>query len=780
MYLEVLNFDKACEYYSEIFQNDNKDIKSNFDLSLISLLHKEYRLGFKRYESRLLLESYRAFLPIKYPKKLQDLKNKTVFVFHEQGLGDTLQFIRFIDNLYKYTNKISIYVQNSLRTLLQESFPKYNFVSDDYKHIQYDFVIPLISIPYLLDMNIIKPINKYVFTKKINVKKFKQNIKLNKNIYNIGICWQGQSENTRDKYRSIPYEKIKSLFNISKEKIQFYSLQKDFRVQDENIIDLGLYFDDFTDTAIAIESMDLIITVDTSIVHLAGSLGKKTWLLLPYLPDWRWGLNENSTDWYKKVTIFRQKNRLDWAEVLLNIKYQLKKKVDLQNININEEIKYTLNLEEKKLYNQALSINKKLIKIDPLNYEVLYNMGNILSLQDDFLGAIKEYKKALLLKQDFIFCLNNISNCFQRLRRFDEAKYYLLQAIRINPNIPMVLDNYASLLKDMHNYQEAELFYNKAIRCDKTHISAHHNLGLLYILQGKFIQGWVEYEWRLKKEDYIKFNSRFTKNIWTGEDLTSKVLLISMEQGFGDCIQFIRYVLLIKKQFNAKKIIVTVSAPLIKLFQTITEIDTIFNLKDEIPKYDYYIPIMNLAKVFNTDITNVPTFKKYLKIDSKMNKFIKDGKKINIGFVWSGSNTHNSNLTRDIQLKLFKKIFTIKEGKFYSLQVDTKEDESKYFEKYNITDMGKSFNNFHDTASVIKYLDLVITIDTSVAHLSASLGVKTWVLLSSNPSFLWMNKGKKSLWYPSMYLFRQEVNQSWKELFVDVENKLKKFIKKKI
>ena len=139
--------------------------------------------------------------------------------------------------------------------------------------------------------------------------------------------------------------------------------------------------------------------------------------------------------------------------------------------------------------------------------------------------AITKYKKALLIKQDFIYALNNIANCFQRLRKYNEAKKYYLQAIKINPNVPILLDNYASVLKDMHNYHEAELYYKKAIRCDKTYVSAHYNLGLLYILQGEFLCGWTEYEWRLKKEDYIKFNSRFIKNIWIQEPIFLKQIL---------------------------------------------------------------------------------------------------------------------------------------------------------------------------------------------------------------------------------------------------------------
>lgn len=331
-YLELKDFNKAIFFYSKLIYLKADFIQAHFDKAIAYFFTNNFIDGFKEYEYRLNFEIFKKPLPIKYPEKLKEFKNKKVLVFHEQGFGDTINFIAYLKELSKYTKDIDVLVQTPLKKLLQSSFKKYSII-DTISKENYDFVIPLLSIPYIFKYSSFQPKKKYLDIPIQDTHIFKSTYKIEKSNLNIGICWQGTMHNTRDKYRSIDIKQFESFFNLStKQRIKFYSLQKDIRINDNRVVDIAKDFKSFYDTATAIKSLDLVITVDTSIVHLAGALGVKTFLLLPYLPDFRWGLNSNKSNFYKSVKIFRQEERFNWQKPIDLVKKELYKKLKINNI----------------------------------------------------------------------------------------------------------------------------------------------------------------------------------------------------------------------------------------------------------------------------------------------------------------------------------------------------------------------------------------------------------------------------------------------------------------
>lgn len=796
-YLEIQDFKNAKKYYRLTLAKFDDNYQSAFDLSSILLLEEKFISGFTLYENRIKLPSYIKPCTLTYPTHNLNISSKKILIYSEQGYGDTIQFCRFLSFFGKSTN-INMIIQEPLKRLLEYNFPKIKFIShENFDCSEFKYIFSILSIPYITKIKTIPKIKKYLHAKDKNI--------LNINKIKIGICWQGEKQNSRDKYRSINFEIFSNILNLVNSKIIFYSLQKDIVISHPNLINLGQNFNDFMDTANYISALDIVITVDTSIAHLSGALGIKTFLLIPYLPDWRWGKKSTTTKWYPSITIFRQSAKYDWDLPILQIKQTLSKTYALKNIDVKNEILTAIETNRQGQYKKALKMFQILIDLSPtfyelylglglsylnlqkydlaLNafeyctehnpnlYEAYYNIGNIYRSKRQTELAISYYNKALELKNDFIECLNNLANCYQLMEKFEIANFFYQKALNINSNIPILLDNYASLLKDTKEFEKAEITYQKALEIDSTNENIHCNYGLLLILQGKYLDGWKHYEYRLKRDDFKKFNDKYI-NIWNGNtNLNSKILLIVCEQGFGDNIQFIRFVNVIQQRYNNCKINIITFKPLKKLFKTVKAINQVYDFNDELKNYDYYIPIMSFPYILQLTLQTIPSYTDIFQIKNEKFSYLKDNANFKIGFVWAGSKTHNSNANRDISLSHFLPIFTMPKCTFYSLQVGNESNKLKMLSDSSIINLGEKFNNFYDTASAILYMDLVITIDTSVSHLAGSLGIQTFVLIPSRPGFLWMSDVNFSHWYQNMKLFRNDGN-NWNKVIEEVKSEV--------
>ena len=310
-----------------------------FNLSLIQMLKGDYKSGLKNYEFRFLQNKSIILHAKPKIKRIADKKiekNKKLLVISEQGLGDTLQFMRYIPYLRSQGLDVLFSAQKQLHSLIKASDIDLNPLTQDQTNIvSGDQWIPLLSIPKYLDLSPNNPIitNRYIFSTKKLINKWRSKLIHEKRPI-IGINWQGNpnAEKGSQEGRSIPLE----IFSIlaKNNNLNFLSLQKGFGSQQldecsfrgdfvscQSEIDLTW---DFLENAAIIENCDLIITSDTSIAHLAGGLGKKSWLLLKDIPDWRWGLRGKSTFWYSSMKLFRQTVKHDWPEVMNKVLNELK------------------------------------------------------------------------------------------------------------------------------------------------------------------------------------------------------------------------------------------------------------------------------------------------------------------------------------------------------------------------------------------------------------------------------------------------------------------------
>ena len=319
----------AEEFYIKFLRLSPEDPTAKLNLACLLLLRQDYENGLELYENRYDVDFYLKPEKKELPKPLftsdKNNKDKIVYVYYEQGFGDTLNFARYLPVLADMVKQVIFKSQKALYELIKDNFPNIKVISDDINdsQLKYDCHISLVSLLKELKIsknNIISP-NGYLkpYGYKINMDLEElfsfEGIK-------IGLCWNtGLAVNNRN----IPFDKLKSIIDFSKNRI--YSLQKGLgleQIDTEEIIRLDPYLNSFYDTAGFIERMDLIITVDTAVAHIAAAMNKPVYVLLNAVPDWRWGLDAETTPWYSSVGLIRQDYPNDWDSVIKKLAYKFK------------------------------------------------------------------------------------------------------------------------------------------------------------------------------------------------------------------------------------------------------------------------------------------------------------------------------------------------------------------------------------------------------------------------------------------------------------------------
>jgi len=363
----------------------------------------------------------------------------------------------------------------------------------------------------------------------------------------------------------------------------------------------------------------------------------------------------------------------------------------------------------------------------------------------------------------------------RRQANFAEAMVNCERAIEIKPDDAEVYYNMGTLLGNQGRYNEAINYYKQAIQLRSDHARAHLNLSLALLLLQRFTEGWKEYSWRRETDSNRSYYQRCSeKAIWDGCSFAGKRLLVACEQGLGDSIHFARYLPLVKARGGT--VIFETWKPLLALFQQLADVDKLaevssYDLSDS--SFDYYVPLLDLPMIFDTDLDTIPANVPYLYADQVKARCWKDKfdtEKFNVGIVWAGSSEHGNNHNRSCLLEHFAPLTKIKGVRLYSLQKDPAAGQLANLPE--VTGLADEFEDFTDTAAVIDNLDLVISVDTAVAHLAGAMGIPVWTLIPFAPDWRWMLDRDDSPWYPTMKLFRQEKYGDWEGVFAHVAEQL--------
>ena len=419
------------------------------------------------------------------------------------------------------------------------------------------------------------------------------------------------------------------------------------------------------------------------------------------------------------------------------------------------------------------------LKIKSSFWEASYNLGLLLQEKGEVEQAIKFYNVAIESNPALYLAYYNLGNAYREKEMLSDAILYYSKAIDAKKDFPDAYYNIGVVYEHLFDFENALQNYEYALKYEPNHIYAHWNKSLLLLLNGDYKNGFEEFEWRLLREESVKRN--FIKPKLTNLKITGKKVYIYSEQGLGDTIQFFRFLSGLKKL--GCYLIFEVDPLLVNLFSGLNFIDKLvprLSLDEPNVDYDYQLSLLSLPKLFGTTIEKISSDTPYLKTNINKMKHWNDElavEYLKVGIVWAGNPNHSRDKMRSVSLNSFEKIASINSLRLFSLQ---KGEAAKEINEvnFNIRDLSSlGMNDFSDTAAVISNLDLVITVDTSVAHLAGALGKETWLLLPYFPDWRWMLERTDTPWYPSLKLFRQPNPGDWETVFQNVMDELKNIVR---
>lgn len=394
-------------------------------------------------------------------------------------------------------------------------------------------------------------------------------------------------------------------------------------------------------------------------------------------------------------------------------------------------------LTRKGQLDEAIAACRKAISLQPTGTPGYNNLGVALAEQGDFESAIAAYRKAIELKSDYSDAHSNLGNAYAALGESHKAIRACQSAVKFAPHA----------------------------------VQAHWNLAVALLRAGQFQAGWEEYEWRWAA--YKKRGSlRFTDPSWDGSPLNGRTILLHAEQGFGDAIQFARYVPLVTQLGG--KVIFESPPELFELFKSLEGGAELIAGGSPLPRYDLHCPLMSLPRALKTRPDSIPAIVPYLAADAQRVEAWKSilgesQNRFKIGLAWAGKPTHTNDRNRSMDLSQLAPLSDCG-AVFHSLQKVPLTVRPNGFE---VIDHVNQLTDFSDTAALIANLDLVITVDTSVAHLAGALAKPTWLLLPHLPDWRWLTNRTDSPWYPTMRLFRQQAPGDWSAVIQEMMETLR-------
>jgi tetratricopeptide (TPR) repeat protein len=417
-----------------------------------------------------------------------------------------------------------------------------------------------------------------------------------------------------------------------------------------------------------------------------------------------------------------------------------------------------------KRFDEALASYDRALVVRPGDAKVLYNRGNTLKELKRFDEALASYDRALAVRPEYAEALNNRGNTLKELKRFDEALASYDRALAVRPEYAEALRNRGNTLEELKRFDEALASYDRALAVRPEYAEAHLNESLVRLLTGDFVRGWKKFEWRWKSESLSLSRRNFAQPLWLGEDgIEGKTILLHSEQGLGDTIQFCRYAPLVAAR--GARVLLQVPASMQDLMASLAGVGQIIGPTSKLPDFDLHCPLLSLPLAFETRLDTIPSATPYLSASSERvsNWNISLGLKYRprIGLVWSGSPAHSNDHNRSIELRTLLQLLDI-DATFVSLQNDIRPDDATVLkDRSNFLHFGDKLKDFSDTAALISNLDLVISVDTSVAHLAGALAKPVWILLPFLPDWRWLLDRDDSPWYPTARLFRQYAPGDW-------------------
>jgi len=429
-------------------------------------------------------------------------------------------------------------------------------------------------------------------------------------------------------------------------------------------------------------------------------------------------------------------------------------------------------LHELKRFEEALASCDRALALRPDYAEAHSNRGNALNGLARFEEAVAAYDRALAVRPDYAEAFANRGLTLHELRRYEEALANYDRALTLRPDYAEAHLNRGVTLQELERFDEALAYYDAALKLRPNFVQAHYNEAICRMLIGDFPRGWEKYEWRWEKE-LATAKRNFSQPLWTGSDeISGKTILLHAEQGFGDTIQFCRYVPLVARR--AARVVLEVQKPLHELIGTLAGATQVVVRGDPLPAFDIHCPLLSLPLALKTQLDTIPSEVRYLAApESKIRAWcdrLGNRHRARIGIAWAGNPRKELSARhrildqqRSIEFDRLEPLFHEPNCDFYSLQKG--DDAIRQLRDsqlcHRVIDLTDDLHDFSDTAALVENLDLVISVDTAVVHLAGALGKPFWLLNRYNTCWRWLLDREDSPWYPTGRLFRQDQTRDW-------------------
>ena len=433
----------------------------------------------------------------------------------------------------------------------------------------------------------------------------------------------------------------------------------------------------------------------------------------------------------------------------------------------------------------ALLAWQQVLKLDPgdkdAGYQCLEKRGVIMHNLKRFEEALSDHQQAHALDPASANACINAGAALQALHRDEEALVWFDRAVGLKPNLFAALRNKALSLIQVGRFDEAITILNRADTIDPGNSEIAWNLALLQLMAGDFEAGWAGREARWRGKMRPASYPHFPQPMWLGDtDIDGKTILVQEDEGLGDTLQFARYIPLLAAR--GARVILVVRDQMVPLLAGLPGVSQCIprTPSKPLPPFDLHCPVCSLPYAFGTRLDTIPAEVRYLPAPSealvrawngRLEQQAGDRGQLRIGLVWSGNPKHDNDRNRSIALSSLLRIADTK-ATFVSLQKDLRPGDQELLAQSSILDLTSQLTDFAETAALVCCLDLVITVDTSVAHLASALGRPTWILLPFVPDYRWLLNREDSPWYPTVRLFRQSTRGDWNDVVQRVRNAL--------
>ena len=425
-------------------------------------------------------------------------------------------------------------------------------------------------------------------------------------------------------------------------------------------------------------------------------------------------------------------------------------------------------------YGSALELINQAISLAPENGVAHSNKGNILKELGRFEEALSSFDEAILLAPNYSEGYNNKGNALQDLHLHEESLVWYDKALALNPEYVEAYFNKGNALEWLHRHQEAMTNFHKATTIDSQYVNAYWQKGLSQLADGNFELGWQNYEARWTKANPIQFQHSEIPRLEEINNLSGKKILIWAEQGLGDTIQFCRYIKLLSQ--TGAKITFLIPDQLLNLLKPLRQFCELkSSLTYQAQDFDFQSPLLSLPLLFGTTLKSIPCEIPYLGIDEEIERRLEStvppSPNLKVGIIWSGgfrllhSQEYLAGHRRNIEFDQIASLKEVQGVDFYSLQKGDPAESELLLRKDefwpHLINCAPLLNDFADTAALVGAMDLIISVDTSTAHLAGALGKPVWILNRYDSCWRWLRGQSDSPWYPTATIYQQGSPGDW-------------------